>query len=64
MSQKQNAENIRTIDYHKSNNIILNRQISAEQLDEPFIPIPYDSIRLAITKKKFIEMGGSIENLT
>jgi len=35
----------------------LDEQRSAEQLEGVFIPTPYGSIREAITKKKFIEMG-------
>lgn len=45
-----------------------NNQRSHEQpiVLEPMISIPtsYDSIRQAITKKKFIEMGRSIEDIT
>ncbi len=48
---------------NEDENIVLNRQISAEPLDEVFIPTPCDSIRIAITERKFIEMGRSIENI-
>ena len=53
----------RYLPYDEDENIILNRQISAEQSDNMFIPTPYDSIKEAITQKKFIEMGRGIENI-
>jgi len=48
---------------NEKRNIILNHQIGAEQSDKMFIPTPYDSIKEAITQKKFIEMGRGIENI-